>query len=331
VTLNSVSDAGPSEDGEVRAWIDGSEVLDLRNIVLRHDEDIKVTRTYLTTYVGGSTQEFAPSHDQYALFDDIASGPGTDVGVCDVGDDEVRDQSGPPTNQGAGPQSTVPPARVFDFEMVDAGVGWSVPDSFANVATPSDARANANATGGVRSDTGVYDGVRFCYTRCSYEKKCVAFTVYAGKCWMHTGVQTEADKRNYSDMRIMYTKAVDDPNRVQNQSGPACGDLDGSCCYAAGRTDPSSLCGAGDCKPSASAAEIRARGSDALPCLCSSSVCVANLEYCPQGAVCDQSGDVPPCGALNEDCCAGNSCNEEEDIGGTITGLACSAGKCIPY
>ena len=317
VSLNTVSDSGPNEDGEIRAWVDGSEVLDVRKMVLRHDEDIKITRTYLTTYVGGSTPEFAPDHDQYALFDDFSSGPGTDVGVCSSSG-EVRDQSG-----GFTAAEPVPaPRRIFDYALISEGPGWSVRGSFANVSTPRAPRLG---------DAVVFDDARFCYTRCSYTKPCVSFTTGASTCWLHSRDQILANKRNYRDARVMYTKLDTIPGQVQDQSGGSCGYVGGPCCYGAGAGGFADLCVTGDCKPSADAAEITRRGPDALPCLCSSAVCVPNLEYCPPGGVCDQSSDVPPCGALNQDCCAGDACDEEADVGGVVKGLTCSDNRCVVY
>jgi hypothetical protein len=333
VRLNRVSSSGPASNGRVRAWIDGRKTLDVDDIVLRYDDDIKVTRTYLTTYVGGSTEEFAPAHDQYALFDDFASGPGSEIGVCESRDNigSVRDQSGPTHST----HSTTPtPARIFDFELSDRGIGWSVPLNFANVSifiSESTARPSA--------DSSVFDNARFCYARCAYRPQCASFTVLATECRLHTRAQIDtANPFDYGDGRLMFVGPVSDSTRtrsepveIQDQSGPTCGDIGLACCYDAGKTDQAALCGSGDCEPTATTAQIARSGSDVLPCLCSSATCVANLDFCPVGGVCDQSATVPVCGALDQICCAGGSCDEETTFAGKLTSLVCLDGTCAPY
>ena len=206
VQLNTVSDSGDvSADGVVQAWLDDKMVLDMDGLVLRRDNDVQVTRTYLTTYVGGSSVDlFAPDHDQYALFDNFSSGSGTDVGKCET-------------------------------------------------------------------DEGVSD---------------------------------------------------------QSLGGP-CGDLDQACCYVAARTG-GTLCGYGSCKAPVRSASAK-NATDVPPCLCSNAVCIRNLDYCPDGTVCDQSGTVPPCGSLKQPCCNGDTCDEEVVVGGDVVALVCELGACVPY
>jgi len=63
-------------DGESKAWLDGVQVVDRKNIKWTYKSDPKygITRAYLTTYVGGSTVSmFAPDQDQY-----IKCGSGSD-------------------------------------------------------------------------------------------------------------------------------------------------------------------------------------------------------------------------------------------------------------
>lgn len=62
----------------------------------------------------------------------------------------------------------------------------------------------------------------------------------------------------------------------------------------------------------------------AFPCLCSSTVCVRNIQYCAPDQICDQSSDVPDCGGLGEPCCDGINCNEDiEDDNGNFYDLLC--------
>ena len=250
------------------------------------------------------------------------------MGVCEPGDGGVRDQSGPATNTPV----VDPPARVFDFELISEGVGWSVPDSFSSVPTPSVASSAAP------SATTSYNDARFCYARCAYRPECAAFTVQTLECRLHTRTQALADAIDHGDLRTMYRKtlpnASQSQSQIRDQSGPECGEIGLSCCYGEGTTEQASLCGAGDCEPSAGVAitgTTESRGTDTLPCLCSSAVCVANLDFCPIGGVCDQSATIPACGAMSQECCAGDACDEEGVVDGEITGLICSDGLCEPY
>jgi hypothetical protein len=53
------------------------QVLDKTGIRYRYNESFKVSRTYITTYAGGSVVEgFAPRQDQYIWFDEFESGSG---------------------------------------------------------------------------------------------------------------------------------------------------------------------------------------------------------------------------------------------------------------
>jgi hypothetical protein len=53
------------------------QVLDKTGIRYRYTDKFKVSRTYITTYCGGSVVDgFAPSQDQYIWFDEFESGTG---------------------------------------------------------------------------------------------------------------------------------------------------------------------------------------------------------------------------------------------------------------
>ncbi len=60
-------------DGEMLAWLNGQPVLNNRAIRYRADgaESFKVGLFYFSTFFGGSTDDWAPSSDQYILFDDF--------------------------------------------------------------------------------------------------------------------------------------------------------------------------------------------------------------------------------------------------------------------
>ena len=72
VALNSVSREGAGDrNGSVRTWMDGELVLNLDTLRLRDYASQKVDQFYLSTFHGGNTEEWSPSHDSYARFDNF--------------------------------------------------------------------------------------------------------------------------------------------------------------------------------------------------------------------------------------------------------------------
>lgn len=58
-------------DGMVHTWINGRTVLDKREMRFRYGDDLKIERFLFSVFFGGSTAEWAPSHDQYLYLDDF--------------------------------------------------------------------------------------------------------------------------------------------------------------------------------------------------------------------------------------------------------------------
>ena len=98
-----------------------------------------------------------------------------------------------------------------------------------------------------------------------------------------------------------------------------CGDLDNDCCYESG----AALCNVGRCDPGTPAPPPD--DYKKFPCMCSSTICVANAEYCAPDAICDQTVVLPPCGGAGEPCCNGLECDEEAtDANGNDVTLLCN-------
>lgn len=94
------------------------------------------------------------------------------------------------------------------------------------------------------------------------------------------------------------------------QLADGCGNLNEECCY---KRDDLQLCTAGLCAPKASLTDETPINE--IPCVCSETTCVRNVEYCPDGAVCDQSSQtLDPCGQEGDPCCNGVSCDEDINI-----------------
>jgi hypothetical protein len=57
------------DNGYIKAWVNGLQVLDITNILLRKSPDIFIDEAKIDTFFGGSDNNWAPSTDQYAYFD----------------------------------------------------------------------------------------------------------------------------------------------------------------------------------------------------------------------------------------------------------------------
>ncbi|WP_290926173.1 polysaccharide lyase [Fibrobacter sp.] len=72
VSMNTVSAPGNGDkNGRVQAWLDGEPVLDVDTLRLRDYDTVKVDKFYLSTFHGGSSAEWAPTHDCFIRFDNF--------------------------------------------------------------------------------------------------------------------------------------------------------------------------------------------------------------------------------------------------------------------
>jgi hypothetical protein len=86
--------------------------------------------------------------------------------------------------------------------------------------------------------------------------------------------------------------------------------LNEACCYGDDNTD---LCSVGICAPKVEVSDETP--IEEFPCVCSETICVKNVEYCPEGAVCDQSSTpLEACGQEGDPCCSGMSCDEDVNL-----------------
>lgn len=58
-------------NGYIKIWVDGVLVIDIANIMLRKGSDIYIDTVKMDTFFGGSSNEWAPSTEQYAYFDNF--------------------------------------------------------------------------------------------------------------------------------------------------------------------------------------------------------------------------------------------------------------------
>lgn len=70
--MNSIASPGNGDkNGRVQAWIDGELVLDVDTLRLRDYDTMKVDKFYLSTFHGGSSAEWAPTHDCFIRYDNF--------------------------------------------------------------------------------------------------------------------------------------------------------------------------------------------------------------------------------------------------------------------
>lgn len=68
--LNSVSGGQANADGTQELYLNGQKVISLENIIMRHSEDSRIYGLMLSTFFGGSSDDFKPPKDEEAFFKD---------------------------------------------------------------------------------------------------------------------------------------------------------------------------------------------------------------------------------------------------------------------
>ena len=72
VSMNTIATPGNGDkNGRVQTWLDGELVLDVDTLRLRDYDTVKVDKFYLSTFHGGSSAEWAPTHDCFIRYDNF--------------------------------------------------------------------------------------------------------------------------------------------------------------------------------------------------------------------------------------------------------------------
>lgn len=72
VSMNAIAFPGNGDkNGRVQTWLDGELVLDVDTLRLRDYDTVKVDKFYLSTFHGGSSAEWAPTHDCFIRYDNF--------------------------------------------------------------------------------------------------------------------------------------------------------------------------------------------------------------------------------------------------------------------
>ena len=72
VSMNTIASPGNGDkNGRVQTWFDGELALDVDTLRLRDYDTVKVDKFYLSTFHGGSSAEWAPTHDCFIRYDNF--------------------------------------------------------------------------------------------------------------------------------------------------------------------------------------------------------------------------------------------------------------------
>lgn len=199
---------GTNANGEYKAWLDGKQVLSRKNIRYRYNSKFDISRSYITTYAGGSSVSmFAPNKDQYIWFDDFESWVGGGSSPCGLKSQTPTKSSSPRKPPPNPPPTRTPPPRAPPQVQCPAGCN-SAPSSPSELTqsitkrgvgtqkAPKDisgyALALEEAGWDVPGNIGrkqaprgsLVTAIRFCLGECDKESKCVGFGLSNGICWL---------------------------------------------------------------------------------------------------------------------------------------------------
>lgn len=71
ITMNTVTGGVGNADGVLQAWIDGTQVLDLHNLVYRNDPYVHVTHFDWSIFRGGGSSSWSGSQDDTVDVDNL--------------------------------------------------------------------------------------------------------------------------------------------------------------------------------------------------------------------------------------------------------------------
>ncbi|OWV09196.1 alginate lyase [Fibrobacter sp. UWB5] len=96
VSMNTIASPGNGDkNGRVQTWLDGELVLDVDTLRLRDYDTVKVDKFYLSTFHGGSSAEWAPTHDCFIRYDNftVSTDSIAVTASATTADSSVRDTS----------------------------------------------------------------------------------------------------------------------------------------------------------------------------------------------------------------------------------------------
>jgi len=97
VSMNTIASPGNGDkNGRVQTWFDGELALDVDTLRLRDYDTVKVDKFYLSTFHGGSSAEWAPTHDCFIRYDNftVSTDSIAVTASATTADSSARDTSG---------------------------------------------------------------------------------------------------------------------------------------------------------------------------------------------------------------------------------------------
>eukprot|EP00892_Ulva_mutabilis_P011850 jgi/Ulvmu1/9037/UM005_0129.1 len=207
---------GSNKNGEFKAWLDGKQVLHRKNIRYRYNSKFQISRSYITTYAGGSTvKQFAPNKNQYIWFDDFETwvgGGSSPCGLKNKSPSRPPPRNPPPRNPPPSrPPPTNPPARnpPPQDECPTGCIAAPTPPASAK-SPPASVRPRGVGTQRAPKDISGYvlvldeagwdvpgnigrkqaprgsllNAIKFCLRGCDDKQNCAGFGLHDGVCWL---------------------------------------------------------------------------------------------------------------------------------------------------
>lgn len=138
VSMNTIASPGNGDkNGRVQTWLDGELVLDVDTLRLRDYDTVKVDKFYLSTFHGGSSAEWAPTHDCFIRYDNFTVSTDSIAVKAGAADTTSRDScDGESCEQGSNRilqrtqnRATIAPVETYRIDGTFVGRKNTLPDT----------------------------------------------------------------------------------------------------------------------------------------------------------------------------------------------------------
>ena len=136
VSMNTIASPGNGDkNGRVQTWLDGELALDVDTLRLRDYDTVKVDKFYLSTFHGGSSAEWAPTHDCFIRYDNFTVSTDSIAVTANASDTSGTCEG---ENCGQGPErimprtqnrATVAPVETYRIDGTFVGRKNTLPDA----------------------------------------------------------------------------------------------------------------------------------------------------------------------------------------------------------
>ncbi len=112
VSMNTIASPGNGDkNGRVQTWLDGELVLDVDTLRLRDYDTVKIDKFYLSTFHGGSSAEWAPTHDCFIRYDNFTISTDSIAVTASASDSGNGSETCDGANCGQGTERIMPRAQ----------------------------------------------------------------------------------------------------------------------------------------------------------------------------------------------------------------------------